>query len=87
MTHSYKITGMSCDGCRSKVEKKLNTIDGIDATVSLDPPLASIKMEKHIPTEQLQEALTAIGEYTITMANASNTIPQTEEKSGKKSCC
>ena len=87
MTHSYNITGMSCDGCRSKVEKKLNTIDGIDAAVSLDPPVASIKMEKHIPTEQLQEALTAVGEYTIIMANTSNNTPQTEEKSVKKSCC
>jgi Cu2+-exporting ATPase len=34
MTHSYNITGMSCDGCRSKVEKTLDAIVGIDARVS-----------------------------------------------------
>lgn len=29
MTHTYKITGMTCDSCRSKVEKILNAIEGI----------------------------------------------------------
>jgi Cu2+-exporting ATPase len=44
-------------------------------------------MVNHIPTEQLQEALTAAGNYAITMANPSNKIPQTEGKPVKKSCC
>ena len=69
MTHTYNITGMTCDGCRSKVEKALNTIEGIEAKVSLSPPIAIITMEKHIPTTQLQEALTAVGKYTIQMTN------------------
>ncbi|GAB3512763.1 heavy metal translocating P-type ATPase [Emticicia fontis] len=65
MTHTYYIQGMSCDGCRTKVEKALNTIEGIHAHVSLEPPRATIDMQKHIPTEQLQEVLTAIGKYKI----------------------
>jgi Cu2+-exporting ATPase len=80
MTHTYTITGMSCDGCRTKVEKTLNTIEGIEATVSLNPPVATITMEQHIPTEQLQEALSAAGNYTITMSNPTD-IPT------EKSCC
>ena len=60
MTHTYNITGMTCDGCRSKVEKTLNALDGIEAKVSLNPPIATITMDKHIPTTQLQEALTAV---------------------------
>ena len=55
MIHTYSITGMTCDGCRSKVEKALNTIDGIEAKVSLSPPVAIITMDKHIPTSKLQE--------------------------------
>lgn len=69
MIHTYNITGMTCDGCRSKVEKALNTIAGVEAKVSLTPPIATITMEKHISTEQLQEALTAVGKYTIAMTN------------------
>jgi heavy metal translocating P-type ATPase len=65
MEHAYKITGMSCQGCRSKVENALNTIDGISAKVSLEPAEAIITMEKHVPTEKLQEALSTIGHYGI----------------------
>lgn len=87
MTHSYQITGMSCNGCRSSVEKALNTISGIDAKVSLDPPMATITMEKHVPTEELQQALKAAGHYTIEMASPTDNTSTTDVKPGKKSCC
>jgi len=65
MTHQYTIGGMTCSGCRSKVEKTLNAIEGIQATVSLDPPIAEIKMQNHIPLQHLQDALSRAGKYTI----------------------
>ena len=87
MIHTYNITGMTCDGCRAKVEKTLNTIEGIEAKVSLNPPVATITMEKHIPTEKLQEVLTAVGKYTIEMSNGkTKEHSKTNEASGK-SCC
>ena len=86
MIHTYTVTGMSCDGCRSKVEKTLNAIDGIQTIVTLDPPMATITMDKHIPTAQLQEALTAAGKYTIEMNNGVDSHVTTE-KSIEKSCC
>jgi heavy metal translocating P-type ATPase len=58
---------MSCDGCRSKVENALNQVEGISSTVTLDPPQAVIKMKHHVPTEKLQEALSAVGSYSIEM--------------------
>lgn len=61
---------MSCDGCRTNVEKALNNIDGVQAKVELNPPLATITMHNHIPTEQLQKALTEVGDYTISMSEA-----------------
>ncbi|WP_220464002.1 heavy-metal-associated domain-containing protein [Adhaeribacter radiodurans] len=67
MTHTYKINGMTCDGCRTKVENALNTIEGVQATVTLNPMEATITMEKHVPTEELQDALSAAGNYTIQM--------------------
>ncbi|WP_131538572.1 heavy metal translocating P-type ATPase [Pedobacter nototheniae] len=68
MEHTYKITGMSCQGCRSKVENVLNAIDGVSAQVTLEPAEAVITMQEHIPIEKLQEALSAAGHYGIEMA-------------------
>lgn len=61
MTHNYHIDGMSCNGCRTKVERSLAKIDGVTKVeVTLNPPMAVITMEKHIPTEVLQNALSAV---------------------------
>ncbi len=87
MIHTYNITGMTCDGCRTKVEKTLNAIDGVEAKVSLKPPIATITMEKHIPTTQLQEALTAIGKYTIEMSSAKTKEHTLTKDVAEKSCC
>lgn len=72
MTHTYTITGMSCNGCRAKVEKALNAIDGVQATVSLDPPIATISMEKHVPIFKFQKALYAAGNYIISESDAAS---------------
>ena len=82
MTHQYVISGMSCDGCRKKVEKTLNSIEGIQAEVTLDPPLATITMEKHVPTEKFQEVLSEAGKYTIEMTSSKKAL-----ETDAKSCC
>ena len=86
MNHTYKIAGMTCDGCRLKVEKTLNTISGIEAKVTLSPPIATITMNEHVPIAALQKALSAAGNYTITDDNDANVIPNTD-KATTKSCC
>jgi Cu+-exporting ATPase len=65
MKHTYKISGMSCNGCRTNAENALNTIKGINATVTLDPPRAIVEMKKPVSIEKLQEALSAKTHYTI----------------------
>ena len=87
MIHTYSITGMTCEGCRAKVEKALNTIEGIEANVSLNPPMATITMEKHIPTMQLQEVLTGVGKYTIEMSSGKIKEDATPGEAAAKSCC
>src|SRR3546814_14136228 len=67
MRHTYEITGMSCTGCRERVEKALNAIPGVSAVVTLEPPQAVLSTEKHIPTKKLQEALLAAGDYGLEM--------------------
>ena len=85
--HTYNITGMTCDGCRTKVEKTLNAIDGVEAKVSLNPPIATITMEKHIPVVQFQEALTAVGKYTIDLNNGKTPQQVIPNEAIPKSCC
>ncbi|HKX87310.1 MAG TPA: heavy metal translocating P-type ATPase [Flavobacterium sp.] len=87
MIHTYNITGMTCDGCRAKVEKALNTIEGIEAKVTLHPPIATITMEKHIPTTQLQQALAAVGKYTIAMTHGKMSPEVPANETTAKSCC
>ncbi|WP_281633788.1 heavy metal translocating P-type ATPase [Flavobacterium luteolum] len=80
MTHQYIISGMSCNGCRTKVEKTLNEVEGVQAEVTLNPPTATITMDKHVPTEKFQEVLSAAGNYTIEMDSPKN-------HGEAKSCC
>lgn len=72
MKHTYTITGMTGDNCRDKVENVLNTIEGVSAVVTLNPPEAMITMTKHIPGETLQAALASIGNYKIVMNAPAN---------------
>ncbi|MEZ7497500.1 heavy metal translocating P-type ATPase [Flavobacterium sp. Arc3] len=84
MKHTYIITGMSCDGCRKKVEKTLNAIDGADAVVSLESKQAFITMDTHIPLAIFQDALAVAGNYSIEMSTPKGKI---SEPTPAKSCC
>lgn len=84
MKHIYTITGMSCDGCRKKVEKTLNAIDGAEAVVSLESKQAVITMDTHIPLTVFQNALAAAGNYSI---EPSNSEQKSVEPTSAKSCC
>ena len=58
MTHKYHVIGMSCNGCRSHVEKILNEVDGVEkAEVNLEKAEAKISMHHHIEIEKFQKAL------------------------------
>ena len=67
MKHSYKISGMTCNGCVAKVKSELLKMgDVVEADVQLTSPEASIEMLKHIPVGELQKAISKAGNYTIT---------------------
>ena len=81
MKHTYTVTGMTCNGCRSSVEDSLNKLDDvIHASVNLEQQEATIEMSKHISTETLQNALS--DKYTISEKNIFNTTSElkTENK-------
>lgn len=65
MSTKYTVTGMSCNGCRSKVENTLNHIEGVTARVTLNPPEAHLEMPPGTTKETLQNALSKAGDYTL----------------------
>ncbi len=73
MKHTYKITGMTCNGCRSHVEKVLNSVEGVQhAEVNLEKAEADIEMDHHIEIDEFQEALKKEGgNYNILLPNSS----------------
>jgi len=51
--NTYKITGMTCNGCRILVQKILSNINGlITVSVSLEKAEATIEMNQHIPLDK-----------------------------------
>jgi Cu2+-exporting ATPase len=71
MKHTYQISGMTCNGCRSHVEKTLGEVPGVvKAEVNLEEKSANIEMEKHIPLEVFKTALVNDGgKYEIGMSD------------------
>lgn len=67
MKHTYSIYGMSCNGCKSRVEETLRAVEGVTGvTVDLRQEEAVIEMEYHIPLERFQEELKKNGnKYSI----------------------
>lgn len=64
MTHTYKLTGMTCGSCEAKVKSSLLLLPGvIEVEVSKEKQTATISMEKHIALPAFQKALDA--RYTI----------------------
>ena len=66
MTHTYKVTGMTCAKCVTAVKNALANIPGITkADVTLEPQQAVITMKYHIPTAVINNALSVAGNYSL----------------------
>lgn len=59
--HTYKVTGMTCNGCRTNVEKKLNEVAGVTASVNLEKGEAEIKSDSPVSATDLQDKLDELG--------------------------
>ncbi|MGB5364497.1 MAG: heavy metal translocating P-type ATPase [Aureibaculum sp.] len=75
MKHTYKIYGMTCNGCKTNVENTLLNLAEIKKVVAdLEKEEVTIEMNSHIPLEKLQTAMLNAGlHYTIEIpGNESN---------------
>ena len=66
-TRTYHVEGMMCDHCRTRVEKVLNNIEGVTASVTLEPPVATLTFEnKILSIEELQKIIDEkAGDYKL----------------------
>ena len=85
MKHNYRVSGMTCGGCRSTVEKSLNTMDGVNNAVVTLPDYAEIEMDSHIDIETMQKALAGVGNYSIEMLAHNESKPTSVSE--KPACC
>jgi len=69
MKHIYKITGMTCNGCKANVESALSNLKGITKVeANLKEETVVVEMSSHVPLEKLQETILKAGlHYTIEM--------------------
>jgi len=69
MKHIYKITGMTCHGCKTNVETALSNLKEVTkVNANLDTKEVVIEMTAHVPLNTLQESLLKSGlHYTIEM--------------------
>lgn len=64
--YTFNISGMTCNGCKSMVEKKLNEIDQLNASVTLENGEVKISSEKTSDIQSLQKKLDELGgQYII----------------------
>lgn len=84
MIKTYKIAGMSCQGCRKHVEDSLQNVDEVQqATVCLENASAEIEMMEEIPLAKLQAAVSKAGsQYKITNFQGNKSSDKNQ-----KSCC
>lgn len=79
---------MTCGSCVANVKKTLEQVPGITAArVTLDPPVASLDMERHVSLSVLKEALKSHPKYQISEAPAkvAKPIPPPVEVEEKQS--
>ena len=68
MEKRFRVEGMMCDHCRAHVEKALNSVAGVSASVTLSPPVAAVVFAGDtVPVETLQRAVDELaGDYRLT---------------------
>ncbi len=56
-THTLRITGMTCDHCAQTVQSALNTLPGVDASVTFSDGLARVATAHDVAAEALVKAV------------------------------
>jgi Cu+-exporting ATPase len=66
-----ELAGMTCASCAARIEKKLNKLDGVEATVNFATEQATVHFDEGVPVEHLVAAVESAG-YGARSAEAGN---------------
>jgi copper chaperone CopZ len=81
MTHTYTVTGMTCEGCAGKVQKLLSSVNGVEnVKINLEGNEADITMNHHISTNELQYALKDYPKYKLSEKHNHQAMMMNEEE-------
>ena len=88
MKHTYIVKEMTCNSCKSSVEKALKTIAQVESvSVNLESGEVILKMSEHISIETLQKALSSkyqISEKKKNVFKTTSNLSTEEKKSDLK---
>ncbi|MFN3487594.1 MAG: heavy-metal-associated domain-containing protein [Emticicia sp.] len=79
MTHTFEVTGMTCEACEYKIQHLFSSIDGVKSvTVDRTVNAAKVEMEKHIPLSNFQEVVKPYSKYSVSEKTAAPTFFEEE---------
>ncbi|WP_297957128.1 heavy-metal-associated domain-containing protein [uncultured Ruminococcus sp.] len=64
-TKVFKIDGMHCESCTSRVKRAINSIDGVSAKLDLRKKQAVVKYDKEVADETLVKEIENLGYKVI----------------------
>ena len=80
MTHTYKVTGMTGDVCKEKVQNALQKVEGVtNVNVNVAKEEAEVSMKSHIDTQVFKDALKAYPEYQLSEKDGAFEKPFSKE--------
>ncbi|MFC8850083.1 MULTISPECIES: heavy metal translocating P-type ATPase [unclassified Micromonospora] len=74
------VTGMTCGACAARVERQLNKLDGVEATVNYATDRAMVRLIKPVPTADLIATVEKAGYQAAPVQTAA---PADEEEDGR----
>ncbi len=79
MTHTFEVTGMTCEACEYKIQHLFSGVEGVKSvTVDRTNNAATVEMDKHIPLSNFQEVIKPYSKYSVTEKTVTPTFIEEE---------
>src|SRR5688572_32702274 len=79
-TVTLEIGGMTCASCAARITKRLNKLDGVDASVNYATEQASVTLPDHVTVDEVIAQIEAIG-YSARVPAAPRGNTETDDSS------
>lgn len=84
MTHTFEVTGMTCEACEYKIKHLFSEIEGVKSViVDRTNKAATVEMEKHISLNTFQEVVKPYSKYVVSEKSVISSQPIFEEEAPK----